>query len=97
MGRLCVTEQRIVFLQSNSALAAFGAIGGLLLGLIPPKKVTVDIPRSSVTGVARGKYGPNKNILEISHEDAEDPVRFAVKPYEDWAAAVQPTAPAGSS
>jgi hypothetical protein len=91
-GRLYVTQKRIVFLQSNSLLAAFGALGAVLMGVIKPNKVAIEIPRSSVTGVARGKYGPNKNILEVSYANAEGPARFAVKPYEEWAAAVEPGA-----
>jgi hypothetical protein len=92
-GRLYVTNERVVFLRTNPLLGGLGAIGGALMALVKPKKVTVDIPRSSITGVQRGKYGPNKNILEISYAGSDEPAKFAVKPYEEWAAAVQPTAP----
>ena len=95
-GRLYVTEKRIVFLKSNQLLMAFGAIGGILTGVIKPTKLEVEIPREAVTGVERGKYGMNKNIIEISYRGADAPARFTVKPYEEWAAAVQPSAPAAA-
>ena len=94
IGRLYVTQKRIVFLASNPLLAGFGALGGLLLGVIKPKKVALEIDRSAVTGVARGKYGMNKNVLDVSFSGSEEPARFAVKPYEEWAAVVQPEAAA---
>jgi hypothetical protein len=86
-GRLYLTSKRLVFLKSSPILGAFGAIGGLLTATLKPKKVEVEIPVDAITGVQRGKFGINKNILEVSHGD-DDPARFAVK-YDEWEAAVQ--------
>jgi hypothetical protein len=86
-GRLYLTSTRLVYLQSNRALSAFGALGALAMGLLKPKKLVVDIPLNSITGVTRGKYGPNKNILEVSHSGG-DPVKFAVR-YDEWEQALQ--------
>jgi hypothetical protein len=94
-GRLYLTSQRLVFLQANPVLALFGAIGGLLTATVKPKRVGVDIPLAGITGVTRGKFGINKNILEVSRAGAE-PVRLAVK-YDEWEQALQgATAPAVS-
>lgn len=93
-GRIYVTEKRIVFLASNPLLAGFGAIGGALMAMMKPKKLVLEIPRTAVTGVERTKFGINKNVLDISFQGSEEPARFAVKPYEEWAAAVQPPAAA---
>jgi hypothetical protein len=87
-GRLVVTQKRVVFLQSSSLLMGFGAIGGLLTVIVKPKKVGFEVSRSAVTGVARVKFGLNKNVLEVTAGDG-DPVRFAVTPYEEWAAAIE--------
>lgn len=87
LGRLYVTKERVVFLKANPLFLSFGAIGGLLFGSIKPKKVELDIPRSAITGVARGTFGRNKNIIEISYGQ-EKPARFPVKSYEEWAAAI---------
>jgi hypothetical protein len=93
-GRLYVTEKRIVFLKSNQFLMAFGALGSILMGVLKPSKLEVEIPREAVTGIERGKYGMNKNIIEISYRGAAEPARFTVKPYEEWAALIQPSASA---
>src|SRR5437870_2735398 len=86
-GRLYLTSRRLVFLKSNPFLGAFGALGGLLTATLKPKNIEIEIPLEAITGVQRGKFGINKNILEISHSDG-DPARFAVK-YEEWEQAIQ--------
>ena len=91
MGRLYLTNQRLVFLQSNQFLMAFGAIGGLLMGVVKPKKLALEIPLASITGIERGKFGINKNVLEISY-GADEPARFAVK-YDEWEAAINGARP----
>jgi hypothetical protein len=94
-GRLYLTSKRLVFLQANPVLSAFGAIGGLLTATVKPKRVGVEIPLPGITGVQRGKFGINKNLLEVSRAGGE-PVKFAVK-YEEWEQALQgATAPAVS-
>jgi hypothetical protein len=89
-GRLYLTSQRLVFLQANPVLSAFGAIGGLLTASVKPKRLGVEIPLPGITRVQRGKFGITKNLLEVSRAGGE-PVRFAVK-YEEWEQALSATA-----
>jgi hypothetical protein len=87
-GRLYVTADRLVFLTSSSMFGAFGAIGAVLSATVKPKKIKLEIPLAAISGVQRGKFGMNKNIVEVSHGDG-DPARFAVRPYDEWAQAIQ--------
>jgi hypothetical protein len=87
-GHLYVTRERVVFLKANAGLGAFGAIGGLPKATMTPSNAAADIPLREITGVERGKFGRNKNILEISGSDGNS-VRFVASPYEEWEQAVK--------
>ena len=82
IGRLYLTPNRLVFLQLSPLFMAFGALGGLLMAVVKPKKIGVEIPLDSITGIERVKHGINKNVLSVSHGSGEE-ARFAVK-YDEW-------------
>ena len=87
-GRLWLTSQRLVFLQSSRLFMAFGALGALLGQVIKPRKMAISIPLTSITDVQRTKYAMNKNIMEITYNGG-DAARISVTPYEEWEQAVQ--------
>jgi hypothetical protein len=71
IGRLIITNQRIVFLQKRNN--AFGLIG-LALGM--GKVVLIlDEPKTIVKGWTQGSHGPNKRVLDLNI-GKEKPMRF---------------------
>ena len=67
-ARFDLTSSKIVTYQKSSIWLAFGALG-ILISRYTSGKRTLEIELSKVTTLARGKYGFNKNILDITMSD----------------------------
>ena len=82
IGRLQLTDRRLVFVENANAI--FGLLGRLFnLG----GKPRVVIERGRLQRVERGSHGRAKNVFTAKTEDAE--YKFAMdSSYDDWAQAL---------
>jgi len=76
-GNAVLTTQRFVYKK------------GMLGGKLDPnrKKPTLAVRLDEIVGVQRGKYGPNKNLLDIRTANAKS-YRFYVADFDAWERAI---------
>jgi hypothetical protein len=84
MGRFELTASRIVFYQRSIWWQMFGLIGALL-GRRSAGKRVLDIELATIASLARGKFGLNKKILDITRTDGSE-VRIAIDKYDAFTA-----------
>lgn len=68
LGRLELTSSRIIFYGKSRAFMMFGVLGALL-SLLAKGTRSLDVELGQVAAVARGKFGFNKKILEVTMLD----------------------------
>lgn len=84
MGRFELTAARIIFYAKPRFWMAFGALGMLIAGLLKGKRA-FDIELSTITAIARTKYGLNKNILDVTRQDGTT-LRLNLGNFDDFTA-----------
>lgn len=86
MGRGTLTNQRFVRQAQGwpGASSMFGLIGVLIARALKGK-VDIEFPLTSITTLARGKFGLNKNILVIGTADGQSYMLLAK--FDLWFAA----------
>ncbi len=89
MGRLYLTNNRVLFSQQNPFLTSmFGLIGLLIQHFLKPKKPGLELPLKSIGGFERTTFGFNKNIL-LLHTTQGD-LKFGLNtPYDQWEAVLK--------
>ncbi len=82
IGRLYLTNQRLVFSRQNPVLMVlFGLLGALFSQWF--RKVTFDLPLKDVTGFEHTSYAFNKRVILFRTLQGEQ--KFGVnRPYEEW-------------
>jgi hypothetical protein len=68
LGRYELTANRLTFFGKSRAYMMFGLLGALL-ALLAKGKRALDLELSQITAIARGKYGLNKKILDVTMAD----------------------------
>ena len=67
-ARIELTSTRLVVYKKSIWLTGFGLIGVLIARSMKGTK-TLDLDLGAITGIARGKYGFNKKILDVTMKD----------------------------
>src|SRR5262249_42290420 len=83
-GRFELTAARIVFYQRSIWWQMFGLIG-VLLGRRSAGKPALDMEPTAIASPARGKFGLNKKILDLTLTDGST-VRLMIDTYDDFTA-----------
>lgn len=81
-GRFELTGRELVFYQRSIWFQMFGLIGALL-GRKSAGKRTIALELGQVRSLARGKFGLNKKILDVTMADGSAH-RFAFDDYDDF-------------
>ncbi|MCA9675535.1 MAG: hypothetical protein H6709_12205 [Kofleriaceae bacterium] len=81
-GRFELTATRIIYYQRSSFWMAFGALGMLLSRLTAGKRA-LELDLTQIAAIARGKYGFNKNILDVTMRDGVAH-RITIERYDDF-------------
>ncbi len=81
-GRFELTSSRIVFYKKSSFWMAFGLIGVLVLARLSGKRDR-EIELHRIAGLARGKYGFNKKILDLTLVDGAT-LRLTVDNFDEF-------------
>ena len=68
-ARLELGSDRLSVYQFNPWLASFGLIGFLLSRYVFKPKLAIDLPLGQIATLARGKFGLNKKILDLTTTD----------------------------
>ena len=83
VGRLVLTNQRLVLFSALPWLALFGLLG-LLMEKKSKSKPKVDITLSNISSVEPTKYGINKKVFKLTMNDGSEHVFTCGKPVEEW-------------
>jgi hypothetical protein len=67
-ARIELTSTRLVVYKKSPIWAAFGVLGLLIARALPGKRGP-ELELSAIASVARGKYGFNKKILDVTMKD----------------------------
>ena len=86
-GRIELTAPHLVFYQRSRLWLMFGALGMILSRLTAGRRA-FDLELARVATIARGTFGLNKKILELTMADGTGH-RFAVERYDELAAALR--------
>lgn len=84
LGRLELTSSALVFYKRSKFFLLFGLLGALLARKSPGKRA-LDLPLATITGVARGKHGFNKKVLDVTTASGAT-TRFMVDRFDDFLA-----------
>jgi hypothetical protein len=67
-ARIELTSTRLVVYKKSIWLTGFGLIGALIARSMKGSR-TLDLDLGAITQIARGKYGFNKKILDVTMKD----------------------------
>jgi len=84
LGRLELTSTRLVFFRASKFWLMFGALG-MILGARSGGTRAIDVELSRIAGIARGKHGFNKKVLELTLSDGTTH-RLSVDRYDELVA-----------
>jgi hypothetical protein len=84
LGRVELTPKAIVFYRRNKLWYMFGLIGMLIAARTSGKRA-LDIDLGAITELARGKYGFNKKVLDLTLADGTA-YRITVDKFDDFTA-----------
>jgi hypothetical protein len=82
LGRFELTSNRITYYQKSTLWLMFGALG-MILSRYTAGKRALDIDLGRIATLARGKYGFNKKILDITMADGTSH-RLTIDRYEEF-------------
>ena len=85
-GRFELTSDRVIYYEKSSLWLMFGALGALLSRYSSGKRHT-ELELSRIASTARGKFGFNKNILDVTMTDGTSH-RFTIERYDEFTAAL---------
>jgi hypothetical protein len=85
-GRVELTAERLTYYEKSAVWLMFGALGMLLSRFAAGKRHT-ELELGRIAGVARGKHGFNKKILDIKTSDGASH-RFMVDQFDAFIAAL---------
>ncbi len=83
-GRFELTARQLIFYQRSYWFQMFGLIGALL-GMKSKGKRALEIELRQIRGLARGKFGLNKKILDVTLADGSE-VRLSIAKYDELTA-----------
>ena len=83
-ARIDLTTDRLQIHERNRWLASMGLLGFLLARWLAPKLV-VDLPLAQIATLARGKFGLNKKILDLTATDGAS-YRLTITDYDAFTA-----------
>jgi hypothetical protein len=86
LGRFDLTAQRIVFYKWSYWYRMFGLIG-MLLAMRSRGTVALELELGQISGLARGKYGINKKVLDVTVGGTTH--RLTLDNYDAFAVAVR--------
>lgn len=87
MGRIVLTNQRLVFVKKNPFLAMmFGLLGVLIEHFIEKhmKTMALDLPLSHILRFEHGSFGLNKKVILFHSKDGQVHKIGTTKSYEEW-------------
>ena len=84
LGRFDLTADRVVYYQKSTLWMMFGALG-LILSRFSSGRRALELELSRIAGLARGKHGFNKRILDVTMTDGTSH-RLSIDRYDELTA-----------
>jgi len=82
-GALYLTPNRLVLDAHKTGVGGLGILGFLLKKQVEKKSFGFNLEFKDIKEIAQGKYGLQKNVLEITDKQ-NDTYRIIVKNYQEW-------------
>jgi len=91
-GQIYLTPSRLVVMSVSGTKVRLGGLVGAIIELTKKKSYPVlqlNIELDKIKNLNKGKFGLNKNILEITNQD-DEVIKVGVKNYEEWESLLKP-------
>ena len=80
---LYLTPDRVVLDAHKTGVGGLGLLGALLKKKVEKKSFGFNLAFKDIKGIAQGKHGVQKNVLEVTNQQDET-FQILVKNYQEW-------------